>query len=426
MEMMTNLFLLGLGLVFLRLWLRGYRWVSGGSGGRKKLLPGPPAWPVVGNLIQVILQRQHFVFVARDFRAKYGPIFRLQMGQRTLIFVSSADLIHEALVRRGSEFATRPGISPCSRLFTDCDIHTAEYGPLSRTLRRNLITEVINPGRIRKCSWIRNWAIQSHLDRLKSEAVAANNVVHVLSNCRLTICTILTCLCFGTEVSEPKIKMIDSLLLQEIVIMTTRMLPEFFPTLAPFLFRGQYSEARELRRKQMEYLVPLVRKRKAFLDQSINGSDDHDCMTMVSPKGAAYIDSLFELEVPGRRDGRLGEEELVTLCSEVIVAGTDTAATALEWAFLYMVTNQEMQQKVYNEIVECVGGEYGEVVVTESDVEKMSYLSAVVKETFRRHPPFHVALPRAVVKETELGGYTIPADAIVEFYLAWVTQDPDL
>lgn len=56
----------------------------------------------------------------------------------------------------------------------------------------------------------------------------------------------------------------------------------------------------------------------------------------------------------------------------------------------------------------------------------MPYLGAVVKETFRRHPPSHFVLSHAAIKETELGGYTIPANVNVEFYTAWLTEDPSM
>lgn len=64
-------------------------------------------------------------------------------------------------------------------------------------------------------------------------------------------------------------------------------------------------------------------------------------------------------------------------------------------------------------------------LITEGDIEKMPYLGAVVKETFRRHPPSHFLLSHAATKETELGGYTIPADASVEFYTAHLSDDPN-
>ncbi|KAL0328789.1 UNVERIFIED_CONTAM: cytochrome [Sesamum calycinum] len=412
---LLDILLLCLAAFFLRLW---WRYWSATGGGPRNLPPGPPGWPLVGNLFQVILQRRHFIYVVRDLREKYGPIFTMQMGQRTLVIITSSELIHEALVQKGPLFASRPADSPIRLIFSvgKCAINSAEYGPLWRSLRRNFVTELINPTRIKQCSWIRNWAMENHMKRLQDEASRVG-YVEVMSNCRLTICSILICLCFGVKVSEDRIKVIESVL-KEVMLMTTPKLPDFLPVLTP-LFRRQVKAAKELRRKQLECLVPLIRNRKAFVESG--GNPRATTSEMASPLGAAYIDSLFELQPPGK--GKLGEEEMVTLCSEAINAGTDTSATALEWALLHLVQDQEIQEKLYKEIVGCVGKNG---VIAESDVEKMPYLGAIVKETFRRHPPSHFLLSHAATKEIELGGYTIPADVNVEIYTAWLTEDPEM
>ncbi|MED6123033.1 hypothetical protein PIB30_045512 [Stylosanthes scabra] len=340
----------------------------------------------------------------------------MQMGQRTMIIVTSSDLIHEALVQRGPLFASRPKDSPIRLIFSmgKCAINSAEYGPVWRSLRRNFVTEMITPLRIKQCSWIRKWAMEAHMSRIQVEA-REKGVVEVMSNCRLTICSILICLCFGAKITEDRIRSIESIL-KDVMLITLPKLPDFLPILTP-LFRPQVREAKRLRQKQVELLVPLIRSRRTYVE---SGGKDGGA-EMASPVGAAYVDSLFTLDVPGR--GRLGEEELVTLVSEVISAGTDTSATAVEWAMFHLVTDQGIQEKLYGEIVECVGKNG---VVMESDVEKMTYLCAVVKETFRRHPPSHFVLSHAATEVTELGGYTVPKEASVEFYTAWLTEDPKM
>ncbi|KAF2617093.1 hypothetical protein F2Q68_00042527 [Brassica cretica] len=378
--------------------------------------PGPKGWPLVGNLLQVIFQGRHFVFIMRDLRKKYGPIFTMQMGQRTMIIVTDEKLIHEALVQRGPTFASRPPDSPIRLIFSvgKCAINSAEYGSLWRTLRRNFVTELVTPTRVKQCSWIRTWAMENHMKRIQTESVE-KGFVEVMSQCRLTICSILICLCFGAKISEQKIKNIENVL-KDVMLITSPKLPDFLPVFTP-LFRRQVREARELRKTQLECLVPLIKNRRAFVDAKESPNEE-----MVSPIGAAYVDSLFSLKAV-ERGGELRDEEIVTLCSEIVSAGTDTSATTLEWALLHLVTDQNIQEKLYEEVVGVVG-ENG--VVEEDDVAKMPYLEAIVKETLRRHPPGHFLLSHAAVKDTELGGYDIPAGAYVEFYTAWVTENPEI
>lgn len=387
----------------------------------RRLPPGPPGWPLVGNLFQVVLQNRPFMYVVRDLREKYGPIFTMKMGERTLIIITSDDLIHEALVQKGPLFASRPADSPTRLLFSvgKCTVNSAEYGPLWRVLRRNFIMEVVSPAKVKQFGWIRDWAMKNHMGRIRSE-FENTGAVKVMDNCRLTVCSILVCICFGAKVAESLVQEIEEVM-KQVMLISTLHLADFLSVFTP-LFRGQLKKARQLRERQKACLLPLVQARRLFVE---SGGDKNygGKWEMESPIGGAYIDSLYELDPQER--GRLGDEELMTLCSEVLSAGTDTSATTLEWALLEMVLNQDMQEKLYQEIVSKVGKDKSVVEITESDVENMEYLKAVVKETLRRHPPSQFMLSHSATTDTELGGYFIPKDANVELYTAWLTTNPD-
>ncbi|KAG0469618.1 hypothetical protein HPP92_016318 [Vanilla planifolia] len=350
---------------------------------KANLPPGPRGWPLVGNLFQIILQRRPFMYIVRDLRRLYGPIFLLRMGQRTLVVVSSSDLIHEALVRRGPLFASRPPDSPTRIIFSSGKrtINSAPYGPLWRSLRRNLVSQLVSPSRLPSFSWIRHWAVSLLLSRLREASGGGAAAVEIMPHLRLTICSILACICFGVKVAEEKIKEIEEVL-KEIMLMTTPKLADFLPALTP-LFRSQLRAARKLRQRQLDCLLPLVRARRAFVERGVQDSD----WEMLVPAGEAYVDSLLTLDAAGP----LGDEELVTLCSEVMSAGTDTSATSLEWAMLHIVLDQPAQERLHREVAAAAVAS-GERIADEEDVEKMPYLTAVVKETLRRHPPSHFLL----------------------------------
>lgn len=90
----------------------------------------------------------------------------------------------------------------------------------------------------------------------------------------------------------------------------------------------------------------------------------------------------------------------------MFAAGTDTVYTALEWTMAELIKNPKEMKKVQEEVrnVISTAGE-----LTEELVEKMAYLNATIKETFRLHPPIPLLVPRESTKDIDLMGYHIPA-----------------
>lgn len=89
----------------------------------------------------------------------------------------------------------------------------------------------------------------------------------------------------------------------------------------------------------------------------------------------------------------------------MFVAGTDTITSTVEWAMAELLQNEKAMSKAKQELEETIGR--GKAV-EESDIGRLPYLQAVIKETFRLHPAVPFLIPRKANADVEIsGGYTI-------------------
>ncbi|XP_059307670.1 cytochrome P450 77A1 isoform X1 [Lycium ferocissimum] len=377
------------------------------------LPPGPPGWPVVGNLFQVAGSGKQFFEYIRDLKPKYGSIFTLKMGARTMIVITSADLAYEALITKGQIFATRPKENPTKTIFS-CNqftVNAASYGPVWRSLRKNMVQNMLSSSRLKEFRNCRELAMDKMIERIRMDAEANNNVVWVLKNARFAVFWILVAMCFGVEMEEKMVETVDQTMKEVLVVLNPRV-DDYLPMLSLFVGYKQRKRVKEVRKRQIETLVPLIEKRRKAVQNP--GSDK-------TAASFSYLDTLFDVKVEGRKSGPTNPE-LVTLCSEFLNGGTDTTATALEWAIGRLIENPSIQDKMYEEIKKVVGDKK----VDENDMEKMPYLNAVVKELLRKHPPTYFTLTHTVTEPVKLGEYDIPMDANVEFFTHGISHDPNI
>ncbi|XP_042014694.1 cytochrome P450 77A2-like [Salvia splendens] len=386
---------------------------SSSSSKKLRLPPGPPGYPVVGNLLQVARSGKPFFQYVRELIPKYGPIITLHMGTRTMIIVSDADLVHEALNSKGQLFASRPRENPTRAIFS-CDkftVNAAVYGGVWRSLRRNMVQNMLSATRLKEFKSARELAMDRLIDRLKFEEAANGGLVWVLRNARFAVFCILLSMCFGIEMDEELIERIDDLMKAVLIVLDPR-LDDYLPILSPF-FSKQRKKVWEVRNDQIQTLVPLIEKRRCAV---------RDRATATAGMASfSYLDTLFDLSIEGRKSTP-SDAEIVTLCSEFLNGGTDTTATAIEWAVARMIENPSIQTRLRDEIRATVGDRK----VDEKDVERMPYLNAVVKELLRKHPPTYFSLTHAVTEPAKLAGYDIPTDANVEIFLPGISDDPKL
>ena len=111
----------------------------------------------------------------------------------------------------------------------------------------------------------------------------------------------------------------------------------------------------------------------------------------------------------------LTEDEVVGNCVIFFIAGFETTAATLSYCLYELSVNPEVQEKLYNEIIENVGeldrssSEYYDKVM------HLPYLECVIKETLRKYPPL-LALERRVATDKYLlnGSITLRKDQLVQ------------
>ncbi|CAL9217273.1 unnamed protein product, partial [Arabidopsis halleri] len=111
------------------------------------------------------------------------------------------------------------------------------------------------------------------------------------------------------------------------------------------------------------------------------------------------------------------------MCQDMFVAGTDTNSSTVEWAMAELLRNPKTMTKVQDDINRVIGqnGDF-----QESDISKLPYLEAVVKETFRLHPAAPFLFPRKADTDVEIFGFTVLKDSQVLVNVWAIGRDPNV
>ncbi|XP_039126161.1 cytochrome P450 89A2-like [Dioscorea cayenensis subsp. rotundata] len=385
------------------------------------LPPGPTAIPILGNLHWLWTSSRSIEPLLRDLHARLGPIITLRIGSTCAIFISDRHLAHEALVTHGAVFADRPPALPATRVFNSNqhNINSAPYGPLWRLLRRNLISEILHPSRVKLFSNGRQGVLNILTGKIRASAEANNGIVlDFKQNLQFSMFCLLVLMCFGEMLDEKAIRDIETAQRNFLLYLSKLNVFAFVPRVSKLIYRKRWNTAMDLRQKQRDIIIPLIRTREKHKEkQNKQGRSDDEKERFVY----SYLDSLLDIKLPEEGNRKLDDNELVTICSEFLTGGTDTTATALEWIIANLVKHQEIQTKLFDEIQQVVGSEAEEV--TEEELQRMPYLKAVILEGLRRHPPSHFVVPHSVKEDVMLNGYVIPKGASINFMVAEIGRD---
>ncbi|OWM71934.1 geraniol 8-hydroxylase-like [Punica granatum] len=111
------------------------------------------------------------------------------------------------------------------------------------------------------------------------------------------------------------------------------------------------------------------------------------------------LDALLDLSEDKGGHGSVSHE-----ASDLFTGGSETTSSTLEWPMAELLRNPDKLLKAQAELKQVTGRGNA---VEKSDIARLPYLKAMVKETFRMHPWLPLLVPCRVGATVHVGGCTI-------------------
>ncbi|PPS02593.1 hypothetical protein GOBAR_AA18068 [Gossypium barbadense] len=150
--------------------------------------------------------------------------------------------------------------------------------------------------------------------------------------------------------------------------------------------------------------------------------DEHLDPNRLKPQQEDILDVLLQTWKDRDFSFDLNIDQIKAILMNVFFGGTDTSSATVIWVMSFLMKNPKCLKKTQAEVRNLVGKKG---FVNEDDTRDLTYLKAVIKETFRLQPVAPLLVPRETLRKCNIGGYDIPAKTLV-YVNAWaIGKDPE-
>ncbi|XP_064999243.1 cytochrome P450 71A1-like [Musa acuminata AAA Group] len=376
--------------------------------------PCPPRLPLIGNLHQLGPLPHRSLHALSQ---QHGPLMLLRLGQVPALVVSSPDAALEVLRNQDHACASRPALKPARILFYGCkDLAFAPYGDYWKQLRKICSVHLLSPKRVQSYRLMREEEVESMMGKISSHSSASANVID-LSEVLYSFANDVLCRVVSGKFTgeEGRNRLFSELVGENSVLLSKIYVGDYFPWLGWLdMFFGSVARCNKNNARWDKLLDEVIKEHAVRSAQ--HGGEEND------GEEKDFVDVLLSLQKDAAMDFVLTTEHIKALLVDMFAAGTDTSYITLEWAMAELIRSSRAMRKLQDEVRR--GRDSGDGLVREAEVSHMAYLKAVVKEVLRLHPPAPLLIPRELLEDCSIQGFSIPKKARV-FVNAWAMgRDP--
>nr|UQB59827.1 F5H [Fagopyrum tataricum] len=345
----------------------------------------------------------------------YGGIFHMRMGFLHMVTISSPEAARQVLQVQDNIFSNRPATIAIKYLTYDrADMAFAHYGPFWRQMRKLSVMKLFSRKRAESWQSVRDEVdrILRVMDKANGSPVNIGELVFSLTK------NVIYRAAFGSNSNEGQDEFIS--ILQEFSkLFGAFNWADFIPFIGWADPNGLNARLEKARKSLDRFIDDIINDHLEKKKTGIKGLEDDmvDELLVFYSEGDGKVTESDDLQ----NAIRLTKDNIKAIIMDVMFGGTETVASAIEWAMSELMHSPEAMKRAQNELAEAIGFNRP---VEETDLDKLPFFKCVIKETLRLHPPIPLLL-HETAEETTVMGYRIPAQARVMVNSYAIGRDKD-
>ncbi|GMP81135.1 hypothetical protein CsSME_00035946 [Camellia sinensis var. sinensis] len=333
---------------------------------------------------------------------KHGPVFTIRLGLKRALVVSNWETAKECFTTNDIAVSSRPKFAAAKHLgYNYAMLSFSPYGPYWREIRKIASLELLGSRRVELLKNVRVSETETSMKVLhKLWREKKNSSGHVLvdmkqwfSDLALNVAVRMVAgkRYFGCE-EEKEARQCQKVFRNFFHFLGLFLVSDSIPFLGWFDLGG-HVKAMKQTAKEMESIVAgwLEEHRHKRDSGEAKGVQDFMAVMLSTLQGSDFAG--YDVDTINK-----------ATCLNLIAGGGDTVATMLTWALSLLMNNRHVLKIVQEELDIHVSKERQ---VDESDISKLVYLQAVIKETLRLYPAAPLSGPREFTQDCTIGGYHV-------------------
>uniref|UniRef100_A0A1J3CD99 3,9-dihydroxypterocarpan 6A-monooxygenase n=1 Tax=Noccaea caerulescens TaxID=107243 RepID=A0A1J3CD99_NOCCA len=380
------------------------------SSRRHVLPPGPRGLPVLGHMH---LLRSSIPRSLQALAHKYGPLMTVRIGSVQVLVVSDSDTAKQILKTHDPDFASKFVFGPRQfNVYKGAEFFNAPYGPYWRFMKKLCMTKLFAGYQLDRFVDIRK---EETLALLRSLVEKSSNGEACDLGLEFTALTtkILSRMVMGKRcVQNSNLPIEIRKVVSDIMTCATRF--GFLELFGPFRDWDVFGNGKRLRSSIWRYDDLVEKVLKEYEDDKSKNEGEKD---------TDIVDILLDTYNDPKAELKLTMNQIKFFILELFMASLDTTSAALQWTMTELINHQDILAKIREEI-ESVLRKNTHQLIKESDLQKLPYLQAAIKETLRLHPVGPL-LRRESNRDMKINGYDVKSGTKIFVNAYGIMRDPN-